>query len=132
MNENFSDDDLSEKVPVTRWNVAEIAQMLGRVESTLLDMRSDIRTSTEIQNRLSDKIEGVTDRVSELEIRERGRTKLSRVIGTVLLVLILPAINLVRNVHDWFDIVDDVCYPKDQPSLPRSKEGNKTQPRQAP
>jgi hypothetical protein len=110
MNDDFSDEEMAERVPVTR--TSEIARLLGRIEQTLIDMRRDIQAGTKAQGELATQLGKMDQRVLRLENKEADRTRYSRVMGVVMLAVLVPTANMIGTVHNWFNTVDKQCFPR--------------------
>lgn len=119
MSETGLDDEFAERVPVTR--SSEIAHLLGRIEQTLIDMRSDIQTGTLAQSELAKQLVTLDRRVYSLESNEGTRKLISRIVAVVALAVVsatlVPAIKAADQLHDWFEAVDKFIFRQvqDQP-----------------
>ena len=106
----MDDDLLPGKTPFT--GAAEIAHLLGRIESSLIDIRSDIQASTEAQKATSREMGLIDRRVISLEGREDSRKRVSRVVAAIALGLLIPALSAVNQAHAWFSTVNSTCFPR--------------------
>ena len=107
----MDDDDLSlGKTPFT--GTAEIARLLGRIEGALIDIRGDIKASTEAQMATNAEMKLIDRRVINLESREDSRKRSSRVIAAIALGLLLPTLGAVNQAYAWFSTVNSMCFPR--------------------
>lgn len=106
----MDNDLLPGKTPFT--GAAEIAHLLGRIESSLIDIRSDIQASTKVQESTNDEIRRIDRRVIDLEGREDLRKRSSRVVAAIALGLLIPALSAVNQAHAWFSTVNSTCFPR--------------------
>jgi len=51
-------------------------------------------------------------RVIRLEGKEEVRTRVSRIGSILALALLIPALNAVSVVHDWFNGGSKTCFPQ--------------------
>jgi len=113
MTDDFDqDEDLGRRVPLARWGAAELGQALGRIEATLIDMRRDIQEGNVAQAETMKAMAKLDLRVIRLEGKEEVRTRVSRISSVIALALLIPALNAVSVVHDWFDGVSKTCFPQ--------------------
>ena len=112
MSDNYDDVDLTEKVPLTRWNMSDLARTLGSIESTLKDMRGDIQAGTTTQNMILTQMKVIDQRVGALEIKDLDRSRFRQAAGRVTLVLLVPVIVAATQVHEWFNTVNDIIFPR--------------------
>ncbi len=110
MSDDFPDDYLTARIPVSK--AGEIAHLLGRIEQTLIEMRRDIQEGTRFQAELAGRVEKLDGRVGSLESDRSLRVRIGRFCVMAGFALLLPAINAVDRVHQWFDAVDKTCFPK--------------------
>ena len=107
----MDDDDLSlGKTPFS--GAAEIARLLGRIEGALIDIRGDIKASTEAQMATNAEMKLIDRRVINLEGREDSRKRSSRIAAAIALGLLLPTLSAVNNAHAWFANVNAMCFPR--------------------
>lgn len=114
-NDYNANNEVAERVSVTRWGAAELGQALGRIEATLIDMRRDIQEGNVAQAETMKAMSRLDLRVIRLENKEEQRTRVSRIGSVIALALLIPALNAVSVVHGWFDGVSKVCFPGNKP-----------------
>jgi hypothetical protein len=98
------------RVPLNR--AEEIANLLGRIEVTLSDIRTDIQASTEAQVMANKEMMAIDRRVVYLESREDIRKRTSRIVAAVVLALLIPTISAANHVYTWFSVVNDTIFPR--------------------
>ena len=108
MTDGFDDIDLSKGAPLT--DGAQIARLLGRIETTLIDMRRDIQENTHAQADLTTRLSLMDRRVGVLENDRQTRIRYGRMYGIVAMALLVPSLNLIQQIHGWFVAVNDVSF----------------------
>jgi hypothetical protein len=111
MNDELAGDDLLRgRGSFTR--AEEMANLLGRIEATLIDIRSDIQASTKAQETTNLEMRTIDRRVVDLESKEDLRKRVSRIAAGVALGLLIPALSAVNDAHAWFSTVNDTIFPR--------------------
>jgi hypothetical protein len=109
----IGDDLLRGRVPFSR--AEEMANLLGRIEATLIDIRGDIQASTKVQEETNREMGRIDRRVVYLESREDIRKRTSRIVAAVVLALLIPTISAANHVYTWFSVVNDTIFPRKLP-----------------
>ena len=55
---------------------------------------------------------GIDQRVGALEIKDLDRSRFRQAAGRVTLVLLVPVIVAATQVHEWFNTVNDIIFPR--------------------
>lgn len=90
----------------------EIAHLLGRIETSLIDIRGDIQASTEAQKATNTEMKLIDRRVIALEGREDSRKRASRIAAAIGLGLLIPALSAIGQAHAWLNVVNSTCFPR--------------------
>ena len=106
----IGDDLLRGRVTFSR--AEEMANLLGRIEATLIDIRGDIQASTKVQEETNREMGRIDRRVVYLESREDIRKRTSRIVAAVVLALLIPTISAANHVYTWFSAVNDTIFPR--------------------
>ena len=110
IDDDFSDDEMRGRVSLTRG--AEIAHLLGRIETTLVEMRRDVQANTVAQADFTTRLELMDRRVGTLEGERQTRSRYGRIYLMIALALLVPALNWAQQLHNWFMTVNNVCFPR--------------------